>query len=136
MNRSILIGYQVLIGLSDTLTGALLIIAPEFTLRLMGLHASGDALPFISFIGAFVLSVGLACLYGAWVMARRGSQCKLEVIWLLTAITRASVAIFVAAQILAHTLEAGWLTVAISDGACVLIQAIGLRKGWLVYAAR
>jgi hypothetical protein len=69
-------------------------------------------------------------------MARRGSQCKLEVIWLLTAITRASVAIFVAAQILAHTLEAGWLTVAISDGACVLIQAIGLRKGWLVYAAR
>jgi hypothetical protein len=46
------------------------------------------------------------------------------------------VAIFVATQILAHTLEAGWLTVAISDGACVLIQAIGLRKGWLVYAAR
>ena len=32
MNRPILIGYQLLIGLSDTLTGALLILAPEFTL--------------------------------------------------------------------------------------------------------
>jgi hypothetical protein len=136
VNRPIIIGYQVLIGLSDTTTGALLIIAPEFALRLMRLHVPGDALPFLSFIGAFVFSVGLACFYGVFVIARRGSPCKVEVVWLLTAITRASVAIFVATQILAHTLEAGWLTVAISDGACVLIQAIGLRKGWLVYAAR
>ncbi len=136
MNRPILIGYQLLIGLSDTMTGALLITAPEFTLRLMRLHTPADALPFLSFIGAFVLSVGLACLYGAWVMALRGSPCKLEVVWLLTAITRASVAVFVVSQILAHALEAGWLTVAISDGACVLIQAIGLRKGWLGYVAR
>jgi hypothetical protein len=136
MNRPVLLGYQLLIGLSDTLTGALLIIAPEFTLRLMGLHVPSDALPFLSFIGAFVLSVGLACLYGAWVMARRGSPCKLEVVWLLTAITRGSVAVFIVAQILAHTLEAGWLSVAISDGACVLIQAIGLRRGWLAHVAQ
>jgi hypothetical protein len=136
MNRPILIGYQIIIGLSDTLTGALLIIAPEFALRLMGLHAPSDALPFLSFIGAFVLSVGLACLYGAWVMVRRGSPCKVEAVWLLTAITRASVAIFVVTQILAQTLEAGWLSVAISDSACVLIQAIGLRKGWLANVAR
>jgi hypothetical protein len=136
MNRPILIGYQLLIGISDTLTGALLIIAPEFTLGLMRVHAPAGALPFVSFIGAFVLSVGLSCLYGAFVMVRRGSPCKLEVVWLLTAITRAGVAIFVVTQILAHTLEAGWLTVAISDGACVVIQAIGLRKGWLAHVAR
>lgn len=136
MNRSILIGYQLLIGISDTLTGALLIIAPEFTLGLMRLHVPADALPFLSFIGAFVLSVGLACLYGAFVLVRRGSPCKVEVVWLLTAITRASVAIFVVVQILAHTLEAGWLTVALSDGVCALIQAIGLRKGWLANVAR
>ena len=136
MNRPILIGYQLLIGLSDTFTGALLIIAPAFAMRLMHIHAPYDALPFLSFIGAFVFSVGLACLYGAWVMARRGSPCKIEVVWLLTGISRASVAIFVAGQILAHTLEAGWLSVAIFDGACVLIQAIGLRKGWLARVAR
>jgi hypothetical protein len=136
MNRPTLIGYQLLIGLSDTVTGALLIIAPEFTLSLMRLHVPADAMPFLSFIGAFVFSVGLACLYGALVMAHRGNPCKLEVIWLLTAFTRASVAIYLVTQILAHTLEAGWLTVAITDGACVLIQAIGLRKGWLANVAR
>ena len=120
MSRPILIGYQLLIGFSDAMTGALLIIAPVFALGLM----------------RFVLSVGLACLYGAFVIARRGSPCKLQVVWLLTAITRASVAIFVVGQILAHTLGAGWLSVVLSDGACVMIQAIGLRKGWLAHVAR
>jgi hypothetical protein len=134
MNRSILIGYQLLIGLSDTLTGALLIIAPQFALRLMGLCIPFDALPFASYIGAFVFSVGLACLYGALVIVRR-SPCKLEAVWILTAITRASVAFFVVTRILAHTLEVGWLTVALFDGACVLMQAIGLRKGWVAYVA-
>ncbi len=136
MNRPVLLGYQTLIGVSDTVTGALLIIAPELTLRLMGLHVPSDALPYIEFIGAFVLSVGLACLYGALVMARRGSLCALQTIWLLTAFTRGSVAVLVATQVLAQTLEPGWLTVAVSDGACVLIQAIGLRKGWLGNVAR
>ena len=135
MKRPILFTYQLLTGLSDFSTGTLLIVAPAFTLRLMGLHLPADALPLLSFVGAFVLSVGLACLYGAFVMVRRGSPCKLEVIWLLTAMIRASVAIFVVTQILAHTLEAGWLSVAISDGACVLIQSMGLRKGWLVHVA-
>ena len=116
MSRSILFGYQLLIGLSDTLTGARLIVAPGFALRLMRLSAPADALPFLSFIGAFVFSVGLSCLYGAWLMMRRASRCKLEVVWLLTAITRASVAIFVITGILAQSLEPGWLTVAITDG--------------------
>lgn len=136
MNRPILLGYQLLIGLSDTVTGALLVVAPGFTLGLMRLHVPADALPFLSFIGAFVLSVGLACLYGWWVMGRRGSPCKLEAVWLLTAITRGCVAVFVITQVLAHMLEAGWMSVAITDGACVLIQAIGLRRGWLAYVTR
>jgi len=65
----------------------------------------------------------------------RRSPCKLEAVWILTAITRASVAFFVVTRILAHTLEVGWLTVALFDGACVLMQAIGLRKGWVAYVA-
>jgi hypothetical protein len=55
---------------------------------------------------------------------------------MLTAITRSSVAIFLATQVLSGTLEAGWLTVAVFDAACALIQAIGLRKGWLRHAAQ
>jgi len=136
MKRPILIGYQILIGLSDTATGALLIIAPEFTLRLMHLQAAADALPYLSFIGAFVLAVGLSCLYGAFVMVCDWCELKLQVVWLITALMRASVAIVVVSQILAHTLQVGWITVALSDGACVLIQAVGLRRGWLANAAK
>jgi hypothetical protein len=136
MTRPILLGYQVVIGISDFMTGILLIVAPAFTLRLMGLHAPFDALPYLAFIGAFVLSVGLACLYGAVAIARGGKRCTMETIWLLTAFTRASVAVFVVTQVVAQTLEPGWLTVAVSDGACVLIQAIGLRRGWLGHVAR
>jgi hypothetical protein len=136
MSRSILLGYQLLTGISDTLTGALLLVAPELTLGLMHLAAPADALIYISFIGAFVLSVGLACLYGARLVYQEGSRTKLQVVWLLTALTRASVAIFVIGQVLACALTAGWLTVAAADGACVLIQAIGLYKGWLVRATR
>jgi hypothetical protein len=136
MKRPILLTYQWLIAVSDTATGALLIIAPEFTLRMMGLHVALDALPYISFIGAFVLSVGLACLYGAVILSRRGSVRMLEAVWFFTGLTRASVAVFVFSQILGQTLAPGWLTVAASDGACVLIQAIGLRRRWLRNGAR
>jgi hypothetical protein len=136
MNRPILLGYQLLIGVSDTATGILLMVLPALTLRLMNLDVPFDALPYFSFVGAFVLSVGLSCLYGAYLTYRGGCRSRLEVVWLLTAITRASVAVFLFAQITAHALETGWLTVAVFDGACVLIQAIGLRKGWLADAAR
>jgi hypothetical protein len=136
MNRPILLGYQLLIAFSDTSTGALLMIAPEFTLRLMGLRAPSDSLIFVSFIGAFVMSVGFACFYGAFLVYREGCRAKLEIVWLITALTRASVAIFVMGQLLTSTLDAGWLTVVAADGTCVLIQAIGLRKGWLACVAR
>lgn len=136
MNRRLLVGYQLVTGISDSLTGTLLLVAPELTLRWMGLSAPADAQIYLSFVGAFVLSVGLACLYGALLAFRGKCHTRIEVVWLLTALTRASVAIFVAAQVMTSTLAAGWITVAISDGACVLIQAIGLRRGWLVGAAR
>ena len=131
MKRPLLIGYQLLIGLSDMLTGALLIFAPEFTLRLMFLEAPDDALIYVSFIGAFVFSVGVACLYGAFLTYQGQLGRRLETVWGLTALTRGSVAFFVVAQVALRALPTAWLTVAATDGACVLIQVIGLRKGWL-----
>jgi hypothetical protein len=135
MKRRILFLYQILTGLSDSSTGLLLILSPASTLHLMRLHAASDALPFLSYIGAFVLSVGIACLYGAFLTTRSGFTAKLEVVWLLTAITRGIVAVFVITQILAGTLETGWITVAVSDGGFALLQTIGLAKGWLTDAA-
>jgi hypothetical protein len=59
----------------------------------------------------------------------------METLWLLTAITRSAVAAYIIVSVLAHTLEAGWWTVAAFDAACALIQAIGLQKDWLPRAA-
>jgi len=131
MSRRLLLVYQLLTGLSDASTGALLIFDPAWTLRLMHLQVPADALPFVSFVGAFVLSVGIACLYGAILATGEASAPKLEVVWLLTAITRGLVAIFVAAKILSGSLETGWAIVAISDGILALFQTVGLKNGWI-----
>jgi hypothetical protein len=131
MRQRLLLGYQLLTGLSDGSTGLLLLFAPALTLHLMGLRVAIDALPFLSYIGAFVLSVGIACLYGASLVGHRDGAAKLEVVWLLTAITRGLVAVFVLTQVLAGRLEAGWMTVALSDGGLALLQAFGLARGWL-----
>ena len=131
MKDLLLLAYQLVAGFSDTSTGALLIAAPVFTIRMMGLAVPQDATPFLSFIGAFVLAVGLSYLYGAMLVRRSGGLQRLEAVWLLTAIIRSSVAIFVLAAVLKGTLAPGWLSIAIFDGVCVLIQARGLRRGWL-----
>ena len=129
--RHILLAYQLLTGLSDTSTGLLLLAAPALTLHLMRLAAPAAALPYLSYIGAFVLSTGLACFYGALLTARPNFTAKLETVWLLTALTRAIVALFVLIQVTTGALPSGWLTVALSDGALALLQFIGLTRGWL-----
>lgn len=134
MKSSALLGYQWLTGLSDAGTGVLLCIAPAFTLRLMGVRAPGDAMPFVSYIGAFVLSVGLACLYGAFLLIRSGSPQRLEMIWLLTAFSRGAVSIFIVKEVLVGELEFPWLTVALFDALCVAVQSAGLRRRWLAHA--
>ncbi|MGC9225302.1 MAG: hypothetical protein ACP5E2_15420 [Terracidiphilus sp.] len=60
----------------------------------------------------------------------------LEIVWLLTAFIRSSVAVFVILQVLTGDLAAGWLFVGVFDGTCALLQAIGLSKGWSIHAAR
>ncbi len=131
-----LLAYQLIAGVSDASTGALLIAAPVFTIRMMGLSVPSDATPFLSFIGAFVLAVGLSYLYGALLIHRTGAGPRLEAVWILTAIIRSSVAIFIVAAVLTGTLAFGWITIALFDGVCVLIQASGLRRGWLSHVIR
>lgn len=132
MKRTLLIGYQALAGLSDAATGAMLWTAPQFTLRLMGLHAPVDADPYLSWIGAFVFSVGIAYFYGAMLVALDAPAERTEIVWLLTAFTRSAVAIYVLKSILAGQLQFGWITVALFDAACAVVQALGLRKRWLI----
>lgn len=131
MKRAMLFAYQLVTGFADTLTGILLCAAPAFTLRLMGIRAPADALPYVGYIGAFVLSVGLACLYGARLMRLPGSIERIETVWFLTALSRAAVTLYLLPEISIGSFGHAWLSVVFFDGACAAIQGIGLRKGWL-----
>jgi hypothetical protein len=136
MKDLFLLGYQLAAGLSEVFTGAFLILAPVFTIQWMGLAASPESAPFLSLIGAFMLAVGLVYLYRALLVRRTRGAGRLEAVWLLTAMIRSSVAIFILDEVLKGNLPGGWLVIAIFDGTCVLIQARGLRRGWLTHAAR
>jgi hypothetical protein len=136
MKDLFLLGYQLAAGISEAFTGAMLIIAPVFTIRLMGLTASPEAVSFLSLIGAFVLAIGLAYLYGAILVRRTRGAARLEAVWLLTAMIRSSVAIFILDEVLKGNLPAGWIVIATFDGICVVIQAHGLRRGWLTNAVQ
>ncbi|MDE3199998.1 MAG: hypothetical protein KGN79_03670 [Acidobacteriota bacterium] len=131
MTRSLIISYQWLTGISDSVTGILLCVAPVFALQSMRLSAPADATAYIAYIGAFVFSVGLAGICGAVLMHRHAPVPALEMVWMLTALTRASVAIFVTKAVLMGQLDPTWIYVAAFDGLCVLIQTVGLRMRWL-----
>jgi hypothetical protein len=131
MKRPVLLAYQLVTGISDTLTGILLCVTPSVTLRMMGAHAPADALPYVGYIGAFVLSIGLACLYGARIVCMNSSVERIETVWLLTALSRGAVALYLLPEISTGNFEPAWMSVVLFDGACALLQGIGLRRGWL-----
>lgn len=136
MKHSMLLAYQWVTGAVDVSAGVLLYLAPALTLRMAGLHTPLDAAPYVSYIGAFVLSVGLSCLYGAWLLQQGAAPERLETVWLLTAFARSAVAIYVFKGILAGQLEAPWIGVAMFDAACVVVQGIGLKRRWLIEGYR
>jgi len=136
MKRNLLLAYQFLTGASDAFTGALLMIAPGSALDLMKLGAPQGDLVYLSYIGSFVFAVGLCCLYGFLLVLRGDTKQQLATVWMLTAILRACVAVFVLERLLVRSLPPAWITVAAFDGCCVLIQSFGLRKGWVAHAAQ
>ncbi len=124
--------YQLAAGLSDTCTGLLLVIAPTLTLHLMRVDEAPVPAVFVSYIGAFVLGVGLTYL---WILLRQwrglSSPSEWEAHWRATAVIRSCIAVFVFAQVAGAHLERSWISVAASDGALALIQLMGLHRGWL-----
>ena len=137
MNRNrfkqFLIAYQLLAGSSDTATGVLLVFTPAWTLKLMGVVHSSFPPAATSFIGIFVLSVGLAYLYAAKLPMNAANAPRWQTVWLLTALSRTLVAGFLFWQTITKQMESAWLTVAFTDGTLATVQSIGLAKGWLQF---
>jgi hypothetical protein len=81
---------------------------------------------YVRWIGAFVLSVGVAYLLAFLPLpgARRRRRTVLEV----TALTRGAVALTVGTAVTAGALAAAWWPVAAFDGALAVLQAVVLAR--------
>ena len=127
----VLRAYQWLAGTCDVATGLSLVIAPAWTLHRMGVRELPESLEFVSWIGIFVLGVGLA--YGTATRQPFSSvdSARWKTVWLLTAISRTLVAAFVGWEVAGGRLETAWLSVCITDAGLAGFQWWGLRRGWL-----
>lgn len=112
----------------DAGTGLLLIFAPAFTLKLMGLSVPTEVLPYQSWIGAFVLSTGLAYAWAVRFPTNERERGGREMVWRMTALVRTVIALFLTCRILTGGLAAGWGTVAATDGVVALVQWIALKR--------
>jgi hypothetical protein len=124
--------WSVAVGSMDALTGLLLVFAPGLVLRLLKIEEpSADAMVFLSWIGVFVMAVGLS--YGFALGKRRGAG---EAVWMFTALARILVAVYLTIQITRETMAPAWALVAFSDGLVAMVQMAILRKGWWREALR
>lgn len=131
ISRKLYSGFQIVAGACDAATGLLLILAPALALRMMGVRAVPKEPVFISFIGTFVFSVGLAYLLFArsprsmeQVAARRSA-------WLITGVERLCVGIFVMIAVASRQMEPAWFSITIIDLSAGAIQLLGLRRNWI-----
>jgi hypothetical protein len=117
--------WSIAVGSMDALTGLMLLAAPAGVLRLLRISPpSPDALVFLSWIGIFVMAVGLS--YGL-ALNQRGRG---EAVWMFTAGVRILVAGFLTFRILDQSLEKSWILVAVADAAVAIVQIAILRAGW------
>jgi hypothetical protein len=117
--------WSVMVGGMDAVTGLLLILIPSMVLRLLGVAPpSTDALLFLSWIGVFVMAVGLS-----YAMAL-GNRCRGETVWAFTAMVRIMVAAFIVSRIVGGSMPPQWVLVAVSDGVVGIAQLVLIRAGW------
>jgi hypothetical protein len=126
MTRKQLLNFwSIAVGAMDALTGLWLIADPAGVLRLLRIAPpSPDALVFLSWIGVFVLGVGLS--YGFVLVNRRWG----EPVWCFTALVRLLVAVFLTIQILNGSLASAWALVAVADTSVAILQGVILRAQW------
>lgn len=124
--RSWLAIYCLLAGACDASTGILLLAAPRQVSAL--LHLEPVPLPvYASFIGVFVLGVGLAYLY-PFLLGASGREQRLGVVLETTAISRLGVAIFLGTAMAQGRLGLAWSIVMATDLSLGLFQLAWRRR--------
>ncbi len=120
MSPKFIFGYNLLVGVMDSLTGVLLMTAPAFTLGLMQIDHVPPEEVYLRFVGAFVLGTGLAYLLPH--ISLNHQQASVLFAWRYTSVVRSIVCVFVSVQCLFGTLEPAWMLVAITDGLLAILQ--------------
>lgn len=117
----------LLAGGIDTATGTMLVAAPDFTLRMMGVGMPDAAAPFVRFIGAFVLGVGLAYFSPLLREGGERSDVALRAVFVATGIIRLSIGLFTGLAVISGGLIWPWLSVTVSDLTLAAVQGLIVR---------
>ncbi len=120
--------FCALAGACDATTGLLLVIAPLFTLRLMGIHAVPAEPVFTQYLGAFVGAVGCSYLFPFLLPKGPARDRATEGILTMATIIRIFIATFTAITIARGGLEHAWLSVTGTDATFAIIQIIILKS--------
>ncbi|HEX7861190.1 MAG TPA: hypothetical protein VF773_12730 [Verrucomicrobiae bacterium] len=131
MKRRAFTFFQLAAGACDTGTGILLLVAPQLALKLMGVAQTPSDPIFISFIGAFVFSVGLTYLVFSRIPASESRLGAARAAWLITGMQRLCVGVFVLVAMVAGRLDLAWCSITVADLSIGGIQLLGLRKRWI-----
>jgi hypothetical protein len=137
MNRFEKTGYvfSMLAGACDGATGILLLAAPLFTLKLMGISTLPAEPIYMQWIGAFVFSVG--CSYFIPFLSRdvEARRRRATGIFEFTSFIRLVIATFTGISIFRGTLDASWIAVTFTDLFLAAAQITLLKLGVFKAAA-
>ena len=124
--------YCIMAGCCDTATGLLLMFAPEWTLRIMGIPVIPSEPVYMQWIGAFVFSVGFSYLVPFAARQREVRNARLRGMLEVTALVRFAVAAFILTAVLRGSLVSAWLSVFFTDLIFAVIQVVILKSGALL----
>lgn len=113
--------WSAAVGLVDLCTGLVLIFAPALVFSVFGMSVDVAAMDFVNWVGAFVFAVGLSY---AWALSRE----SLPVVWKITGLVRSVIAVFLIGKVLAGSMPANWLGVAVCDGFVAIVQFVVLWR--------
>ncbi len=117
--------WSLAVGTMDVLLGLLLVFSPALMLRMLKIEPpSADGLVFVSWIGVFVISVGLS--YGL-TFGRRGHG---EAVWIFSSGGCLLTAVFLTTRILGESMPGSWTLIAVACALVALVQIALLRAGW------
>jgi len=132
LKKRIVAIFCLLAGAMDASSGCLLVVAPAWTLHLMGVPpVDATSLVFIQFIGAFVFSVGSLYLFALASIFRTSSHLPLYFCLWVTGWVRLVICLFTSHALFSGTLPVEWLSVPLSDGLLAALQFWMIRRRWL-----